>query len=278
MKQMNADVSVENLFLILSLYNPIKFTEEDVESIGEFFFNTNLIQFDSFCVECKKESTFKLDKRVLGRKVEFNPFYGQEHLKNELNGFATPFQITFSCQRNNIHKYSFSFRITDFEITKVGQFPSAASIESHTIQKYKKILSEDYRDFSKAIGLFSHSIGAGSFVYLRRIFENLIEDKHLEASQELNWNEEAFLRSKMDEKIKLLTKFLPSILVENRKVYSILSKGIHDLTEKECLSLFPKIKLAIELILDEKIYLLEQQQKTKSVSSFVSTTVERLKS
>ncbi len=60
--------------------------------------------------------------------------------------------------------------------------------------------------------------------------------------------------------------------------FAILSKGIHELTEQECLDLFPKVQLAIELILDEKIYQKEKQMKISSVKSFVSATIEKFKS
>lgn len=122
-------------------------------------------------------------------------------------------------------------------------------------------------------------IGAGSFIYLRRIFENLIEETRQEAaSQDPKWNNSTFEGSKMDHKIKLLKDYLPDYLIENRKLYAILSKGIHELTEKECLELFPKVELAIELILDEKIHQQERQKKISSVKSFVSATLERFKS
>ncbi|WP_153127486.1 hypothetical protein [Peribacillus tepidiphilus] len=158
----------------------------------------------------------------------------------------------------------------------MGQYPSMASIEIHTIEKYRKVLSNDYRDFSKAIGLFSHGVGAGSFVYLRRIFENLIEEKRKDAAENSTWDDLLFQKSRMDEKIQILEEHLPEVLVQNRKLYSILSKGIHEMTEEECLDLFPEVKLAIELILDEKIYLLEQQKKIQSVSRFVAATVEKI--
>ena len=38
-----------------------------------------------------------------------------------------------------------------------------------------------------------------------------------------------------------------------KAVYSILSNGVHELTEEECLCYFAPIKLSIELILDQKI-------------------------
>ncbi len=36
-------------------------------------------------------------------------------------------------------------------------------------------------------------------------------------------------------------------------MYSILSKGIHELSEEECLQYFKLMKIGIELILDEQL-------------------------
>jgi hypothetical protein len=57
----------------------------------------------------------------------------------------------------------------------------------------------------------------------------------------------------MDEKIELLKSELPVFLLENRILYGILSKGIHELSENECLEYFPTVRLGVELILDEKL-------------------------
>lgn len=60
-----------------------------------------------------------------------------------------------------------------------------------------------------------------------------------------------FNRLKFDEKIELLKKSLTIILVRNKNVYGIVSKGIHELEEDECRSMFPYIRTGIELILDD---------------------------
>ena len=53
------------------------------------------------------------------------------------------------------------------------------TIEENDIKKYRKILGkEKYGEFGRAVGLYTHGIGIGSYVYLRRIFENLIEEAH----------------------------------------------------------------------------------------------------
>lgn len=164
-----------------------------------------------------------------------------------------PIALIFRCHRDELHLFYFSVLIQQNKVTKIGQYPSIADLQLHKIKKYQTILKNDYRDFSKAIRLNSQEIGAGSFVYLRRIFENLIEEtRQIALEQNTNWNNSDFEGSKMDHKIKLLKDYLPSILVENRKLYAILSKGIHELTEVECLDLFPKVQLAIELILMKK--------------------------
>ncbi|MFJ8116658.1 MULTISPECIES: hypothetical protein [Bacillus cereus group] len=262
------------LLLHLGLYDPIEFDETHVRTLETMFNSPENLQFDCYCTQCKKESTFKYSEiRGYTRALSPNSFIA----KAKLNSYSVPINLMFTCQRDALHIYTFSFRITDDKITKIGQFPSIASLEVHTIDKYRKILSDDYRDFSKAIGLYSHGIGAGSFVYLRRIFENLIEECRLKAQKDSSFNDTDFQGSKMDQKILMLKSYLPNFLVENRKLYGILSKGIHELDEKTCLELFPNVQIAIELILDEKIHQLEKESKVQSARRFIAATVEKYK-
>lgn len=272
---------VEDLYLKLSLYQPVLLDESLKESIAEFFTQTRDFQFDSYCPECSKESTFIMDdnefffKQPIGSVIQ-----GASPISNvaTLYRFKAPKTQVFLCQRNKEHTFSFNFYFTFNELIKTGQYPSMADIEIPGIQKYKSLLKRDYRDFSKAIGLHAHGVGSGSFVYLRRIFENLIEEIHQEYLQSDQWDDDLYKRSRMDDKIKLLQDKLPEVLVENRALYGIMSKGIHELSEDECLTLFPDVKLGIELILDEKLYEQEKQSKRKSLSSFTTNTVAKLKS
>ncbi|MGE6344101.1 hypothetical protein ACQKIY_05965 [Bacillus mycoides] len=272
---MSYKLDLDYLLIQLGLYDPVPFDETNALKLEKILYSRNIMQFDCYCVECKKDSTFKYfnNSNLLINKTHSQPF----NAINQLNSHSFPFHLMFQCQRNEFHIYSFMFQITDNKITKVGQFPSIASLELHSIEKYRKILKSDYRDFSKAVGLYSHGIGAGSFVYLRRIFENLIEECRIEAQNDSSFNNTDFQGSKMDEKILMLKTYLPSFLVENRKLYGILSKGIHELDEQTCLELFPNVKLAIELILDEKIYELEKKNKLQSARNFIAATVENLK-
>ncbi len=94
-------------------------------------------------------------------------------------------------------------------------------------------------------------IGVGSFVYLRRVFERLISSRYKEFKDAEGWKDEEFYSLKMIDKIKLLKDHLPAFLVDNAKVYSILSIGIHELDEEACLGYFDLMKSSIIIILDE---------------------------
>jgi hypothetical protein len=135
-----------------------------------------------------------------------------------------------------------------------------------------------YSELSKAIGLASHDIGVGSFVYLRRIFESLIEDARKEASKEVEWNADEYKAIKyMDEKIRYLKKYLPEFLSKNSVIYSILSKGIHELSENDCLTHFEVVKTGIELILDEKIIQAEKKKKIEVAEKAIQEVHQTVK-
>lgn len=145
------------------------------------------------------------------------------------------------------------------------------------IAKYKLVLGKQYSEFSKAVGLFAHGIGIGSFVYLRRIIEKLIFDKYEQFSDELGVKANEFTHLKFDEKIELLKNHLPIILVRNKNVYGIVSKGIHELSEDECRSMFSYIRTGIELILDDLLAEKERVEKEKMFETFVADKTGELR-
>ena len=150
-------------------------------------------------------------------------------------------------------------------LEKIGQKPSPADMALAETRKYAKELSkDDFREFTRAIWLASHNIGIGSFVYLRRIIERLIDQT---ARENLDENAlEEFSKQRIKEKIVALRDWLPTFLVENASLYVILSKGIHELTEEECLAAFEPCRVGIELILDEHIAKAEKERKIEAAS------------
>ena len=82
------------------------------------------------------------------------------------------------------------------------------------------------------------------------------------------------MKSRIVEKIVLLKNHLPNILVENKEAYSILSKGVHELEESECIDNFDLLSTTIELILDE---LLNEKQRMKR-EAVIKTGISKLHS
>jgi hypothetical protein len=163
-------------------------------------------------------------------------------------------------------------------IQKVGQYPSVADLHSAEIKRYRKVLtSEDYSDLRRAVGLSAHGIGIGAFVYLRRIFERLIEEAHQTARQDSAWDEDRFQQSRMPEKIGLLALHLPGFLVEKKSLYSILSKGLHELSENECLQCFSITQHGIELILEERIATKEKNEKIEQTKKDIALLTQKIK-
>lgn len=161
-------------------------------------------------------------------------------------------------------------------IMKVGQYPSVATIHIGQIKQYNKLLDESVsKEFTRAIGLAANGVGIGSFVYLRRIFEKLIIDAFNEAKESIDVD--SFTRQRMDEKIQTLRDYLPSFIVANSAIYGILSKGIHELSEDECLAYFDCLRASIELILDERIEQNEKRKREETVKNSIKAIVSKIK-
>lgn len=188
------------------------------------------------------------------------------------------YQKQFVCSRIHSHQFYFTFEVRGQVLCKMGQSPSIADINKGQIRQYKSVLDpEDYAELSRAIGLVTHGIGIGSFVYLRRIFERLVEEAHQASKSDSTWDESTYASARMDERIALLKSSLPQFMVEQRTLYSILSKGIHSLSEEECLAHFPVVQTGIELILDQKLALHEQKRKLAEATKAIALIHQKLK-
>ena len=200
------------------------------------------VRIDGHCPFCGKESTFFVSGVHIPRGDEWT---------NIKKRYAFE-EMSITCVRNDYHRVRYYFQIRSMVIQKIGQLPSLADISNDEVAQYRKgMASEDAREFHKAIGLAAHGIGVGSFVYLRRVFEHLIDGRYKEFKSAEGWKDEEFFKLKMTEKIKLLKDHLPDFLVENAKIYSILSIGIHELDEDACLGYFDLMKNSIIIILNE---------------------------
>lgn len=238
--------------------------EEAVQPIDRhtFFFETPL--YDSISMDAIADDYEDLDE-FFSERVD--AYSAKNHIDTTYSisswnvddyysrGFRAFHKIKLTCVRKPDDILYFFVGSNDEYFFKVGQWPSLADLSLGEIgKKYAKLMDrDDMQEFKKAIGLAAHGVGAGSFVYLRRIFEKLIDEAYQTNHENLEITDDDFHKQRMDEKVESLKDYLPSQLVGMKRIYSILSDGVHNLTEEECLALFPALKLSIELILEQKI-------------------------
>ena len=254
----------------------VMFRDEPLYKVFNFDFKVEAIRLraieyyagplDAYCVHCQADSIFL-------RQINRLPMPGA----SEYGLYNHVFTCTLSCTRDRTHEFVATFLVHGTTLTKIGQYPSIADLSSASIKKYRKTLGKQaYGELNKAIGLYSHGIGIGAFVYLRRIFENLVEEAHQRAKNTPEWNEIKFSSSRMGDKIQMLRSYLPDFLVEHRVIYSILSKGLHELSEEECREYFGPVFVGIELILDEQVKEEEARQKIKSLGNAIQTITAKI--
>ncbi len=270
MKQIE-DFTISQFFFDIPLYHPIAIDKSNYNSNSTFqkilgFSHVFNEEFDGYNCLKKAESTFVILEHYPTNEITI-------FLKE--GGYR---RIDIKCKRyNDIFTFSIFYNVEEKYLIKIGQYPSIADFHMYKKQ-YDKLLSDNVlEEFTKAIDLAANGVGIGSFVYLRRIFENLILESFKEADQEKKVEKKVFNNSKMDKKIELLKDYLPPFLVENKSIYSILSKGIHELDENTCLEYFKPMKVGIEIILDQKLEKKKKKEKEEEAMKKIQQLRKEIK-
>lgn len=276
----------EELLIEKGIYSAIEINQDDFDEMQTLFKKSGKIfTIDCYCIQCSEMRTFEVsscnyssDNRIIKyfNKDEGGFYYTGN---NPMQMYTDcRYDLVFQCTKNRQHTLVYDLVTTQKKMIKIGQYPSSADISKGDFKKYKKVLGDKYAEYSRSIGLYSHGIGIGSFVYLRRLIESLVFDKYKEVKEELGTSEEIFTRLEFKDKLEALKAYLPKVLIENKNIYSIVSKGIHELSEDICRDMFPFIRMGIELILDEIIAENEKKEKEIAFKKFVSETTGQLKS
>jgi hypothetical protein len=273
------------LLLEASLYAPFEFENSENWNVLDFLYFS--ATYDSFCTECKRSSTFELLPQT--RPSEHKRNMAGETLVVRMTGnlppvtFAPPgvHKIVARCTRQKDHFQYYLFFIKQYSniqekrlystIEKIGQYPSYGDVHIERVKKYTSVLSKTKRaEFVRALGLASHDVGIGAYVYLRRIFEGLLEDAHVEAQKTRGWDENSYARARVNERVALLKHQLPKFLTEHPQIYGLLSKGIHELSDNDCLKHFDTLRICIEIILEERLAAQETEIKVVEARSALS--------
>lgn len=259
-------LSIQEVCVSWPPYRAIRLYNSDWTQLRDFEFYDGHI--DCYCVKCKGLSVFKTSN-----DLNHPDFVSARDLQDH------NFSFQFICSRNSGHQMWFFFRLESEILQKVGQWPSLGDLHIKELDKYTTVINDDDRtEFARAIGLAAHDVGIGSFVYLRRIFERRIEAARAAAAKESAWDQAAYEKSRVSERIKLLSKFLPDTLVKNAGIYSILSLGVHELSEEDCRANFDTLRVGIELIFDDMLREKEKAEKSAVLEKAVQAMQSKLTS
>ena len=264
-----------NFLLESGLYASILIEEENISDFIELVKGN--VKISTYCKECEQERVFtmkpikyyhmtgqegneKITCEFLGdrmssmqdvmsiAKIENKNTDAWELIKSNFADITRLMNFEFICSMDEKHHLDFTVLVNDNSFMKIGQFTSIADITFPGLDDYKHVISkQDRSELGTAIGLFANGVGAGSYVYLRRILERLVYQAKENAGDKVD--NDSFENAKVADRIKMLEGYLPDILIQNTTIYGILSKGIHELSEEDCLNYFPVVKECIFQIL-----------------------------
>lgn len=223
-------------------------------------------RLELYCNKCKKRRIFSFeDSKYCSGSWEF----GQLNFLGMVQKYNIDyFNITAISDCG--HELIMTFKTMDNTVIKVGQYPSIYDMnENINNKKFLKQLDNEYEDYyKKACSLYSFDSCIGALTYLRRIFEKLLLETFRENETKIDIEFEIFKKERMEEKIKILRKYLPDIMQEQgfNQIYIKISDGIHNLNEEECANIFDALKFGIEEILTEKMEYKEKLERKKEIA------------
>ena len=170
------------------------------------------VRVDLHCIDCGRESVFKSPNLRKAYNVEV-PIsitaigrVGTSIDNVSIDGATIEFlrNLVLSCSRDDYHKVQFIIThrseaikpsenlapIVHCVVTKIGQYPTYADLQKPQFKHLNKLLDNiDRLELNKEVGLAAHDSAIGAYVYLRRVFERLIEKEHLRAAKGSDWSE-----------------------------------------------------------------------------------------
>jgi len=270
MSEIKSFPNPKDFLLEAPLYQQYKRESSEILKLRDF--NEKL---DIFCVECGDISVFsRLDKtpsQIRARIVTPSIGSGLPYHDDKWKNFF--FDMQYECARDKNHVAVFLFFADEQSVCKVGEHPSLTDRLTHGFDKYKEILGREQISLQVAQGLYAQGIGAGSFVYLRRVFENVIVEriarrryKHEKEWTLAKWKND---NHTMSQKLTDLKGWLPDF-ISSKELFRILSAGVHQLDEETCLLHFNIVIEAIIEVLDEEYRIAKKKIRRKKIGRNVS--------
>lgn len=231
-------------------------------------------EIDAYCDICEQLRPFQ-DLRSRGSG------FASAGVLTALQSGTTCFKFSCASCRKSNREYLVE-QVLDSEnirLQKYGELPRSKLVRDRILQKF---LKDDLENYEKAFVCLSHEYGVAAFAYFRRIVENNINQllDLLQDDTQSSGSDPAILEaigelrkdSPMSEKIKVANLALPGHLKPDGlnplgRLYQVLSEGVHNLSEAECLEKAKATKECLVFLVSELAARQEHRRRFKSMVS-----------
>lgn len=291
----------------LDIGESIEITENNPKTIFNFIIDRSA--YDHYCNNCNRIKTFIQSQK---QSVIVDGTFNDNHAINMYNPKLNDKVITYeksdysslSNNSSSITIYDINSRFFIFKklecptcdekltmiflyekncIAKVYQSFISDIIKDEDIQQFKKmkLLNEDdLKELNNANKCKKLGMNIASFVYMRRIFENMLQRIYEAHQSEVTIKDDSkkFTDLFVKDKVKLLKPYLPILMNEEVssdkyiKLYKLLSEGIHKLNEDICESLYNIIKELLLMILEKEM----QEKKNRKNLAELETSFNKI--
>lgn len=205
-----------------------------------------------YCPKCKKERLFSYSR------------YGDWYPSNKLSHYNDIVKCVFACNCGSEIEILLKI-LPDYKVIKVGQYPDSLLFDRIVNAKIIDMLPKTVHDYYyNAAKAYTSDLHIAAFNYLRRVLEAIVQNGEKQCGIKPS------KESKVKERIIVLVKndTLPNVLIEPgfNTLYSLLSRGIHELKEDECREQYHFLKDAIEIVLAHQLAEKEQAERKAKIS------------
>jgi len=249
-------MNIEDILFNSPLYSKWKNViqiEEDGELVDSTL-NRQISNYNElielYCLECNSKRMFAADKGIYDTGLVIpGHFGGGGKVKNKPSLFKS-----FSCSASSDHRRMYGFHVDGENLIKISEYPTKYDSVKYKFNKYEKLLGKQkIKELGKAAQLESFGYPIAAFLFYRRLFETIIFNIFHLKKIENKMDEDDFRKLRMKNKIDYIKDSLPQYFLENTFMYGVLSKGIHELEEKECEEYLEVVKTVIFFSLDEAL-------------------------
>lgn len=254
-------------------YKVVNITSNQLQQI----FDIENITITQYCERCKQQRSFKCHSTEFqNMSKEYMQYVISSNIDYDIEDYGEQccwtFLLKFNCQHDCGESHYIILLIKQLTLQKIGQYPTFAKEEANKkLTKYKSLIPKYYPELTKAVSAYSQNMGVPAFLYLRRILEHLVEEKH----KNYGGSEGIKFVDKL-HKVEQHEKIIPDEFNEiKNQLYTVLSKGVHEYEEKECIDMFPAVKFIIEIILDEELMKKERTQKAQEAKAIIQKKLKK---